>query len=100
MNIQEHLVVFDGWLTSRIKEAYASGKDLAFRDSVAEIQLGEISWEYSLLAPGQSAPHGDGWSVYRLQDMWPQFGDAAGPGGKRGLFALISKALFGSDKPR
>ncbi len=106
MNIQEHLAVFDSWLTCRIGEANASGKDLAFRDLAAEIRLGENAWEYSLLAPGQLAPQGEGWSVYRLQGIWPGFAKVeAGAattdnGPKRGLLAKLSGALFGQDKAR
>jgi len=73
MNIQEHLAAFDGWLTRRIEEAHDMGKDLAFRDMADHIEMCAQAWEYSLLDPGQLAPQGEGWSVYRLQGVWPEF---------------------------
>jgi hypothetical protein len=72
MTIQERLAAFDGWLTHRIEEAYAASKDLAFRELAADGAVAE-PWEYSLLDPGQVSPAGEGWSVYRLQGIWPEF---------------------------
>jgi hypothetical protein len=72
MTIQEHLAAFDGWLTNKIEEAYAASKDLAFRDLAGEGPVAS-AWEYSLLEPGQVSPVGEGWSVYRLQGVWPEF---------------------------
>jgi hypothetical protein len=72
MTIQDHLDAFDRWLTSRIVEAHAAHRDLAFRDLGADLRLGDAAWEYSLLTPGGSRPVGDGWSVYRLQGVWPE----------------------------
>jgi hypothetical protein len=103
MNIQEHLDAFDGWLTSRIDEAHAARKDLAFRDLAPEIRLGANAWEYSLLEPGSRSPAGDGWSIYRLQGVWPQFTQmddepkAAASPAKTSLMGLVSEALFGPD---
>lgn len=103
MNIQEHLDAFDGWLTSRIDEAHAARKDLAFRDLAPEIRLGANAWEYSLLEPGDRSPAGEGWSVYRLQGVWPQFSETddesqdATPAGKKSLMGIVADALFGPD---
>lgn len=72
MNVQERLEAFDSWLTGRIDEAFADRRDLAFRDRVAEFPLGDEAWEYCLLEPGSNSPHGEGWSVYRLQGVWPK----------------------------
>jgi hypothetical protein len=85
MDIQEHLTAFDGWLTRRIEEAYDASKDLAFRDLTPERPC-EDGWEYRLLDPGCRTPEGEGWSVYRLQGVWPEFlaaaeGERAGPSG-------------------
>jgi hypothetical protein len=100
MNIQEHLAAFDGWLTSRIEDAYAARKDLAFRDLVPDEDAGREAWEYSLLTPGQRAPEGEGWSVYRLQGVWPEFLAGAEPPpaalGERGAVVIdLAEALFG-----
>ena len=102
MNIQEHLAAFDGWLTSRIEDAYAAHKDLAFRDLVLNEDSGGQGWEYSLLNPGQRAPEGEGWSVYRLQGVWPEFLAGAEPPpaalGERGaVVADLAQALFGEN---
>src|SRR4051812_9071012 len=103
MNIQEHLDAFEGWLTSRIDEALAARKDLAFRDLAPEIRLGSNAWEYSLLEPGDRSPAGEGWSVYRPHGVWPQFvptGDAphADPSpARKSLMGLVADALFGPD---
>ncbi len=75
MTIHEHLAAFDGWLTSRIEDAYAAHKDLAFRDLAPVREDERATWEYALLNPGQRAPAGEGWSVYRLQGVWPEFLD-------------------------
>lgn len=100
MNIQEHLAVFDGWLTGRIEEASTAGKDLAFRDLAPEIRLGINAWEYSLLEPGQRSPLGEGWSVYRLQGVWPEFAridaELRAPE-RRTLLGVIADAIFGPD---
>ena len=106
MTIQEHLEAFDAWLTSRLEEAYAGRKDLAFRDIAAEVRMGENSWEYSLLEPGEASPHGEGWSVYRLQGVWPKFapsedGASGRPQpGRKSLFGLITNALLGPEGKR
>ena len=104
MNIQEHLDAFDGWLTGRIDEAHAARKDLAFRDLAPEIRLGANAWEYSLLEPGARTPAGEGWSVYRLQGVWPQFSQAddapQAAAGKRSLIGVLADALFGPDPSR
>jgi hypothetical protein len=72
MTIHEQLAAFDGWLTAKIEEAYTACKDLAFRDLEGDGPIAN-AWEYSLLEPGQAGPSGDGWSVYRLQGVWPEF---------------------------
>jgi hypothetical protein len=101
MNIQEHLAAFDGWLTSRIEDAYAARKDLAFRDLPPADGAGAATaWECSLLNPGQRAPEGEGWSVYRLQGVWPEFPVGAEPPpaalGERGAVVTdLAEALFG-----
>ena len=100
MDIQEHLAAFDGWLTHRIEDAYAAHKDLAFRDLEPEQSACAEPWEYSLLEPGQRAPEGGGWSVYRLQGVWPEFAPGAAPPpavlGDRGAVVVdLSEALFG-----
>jgi hypothetical protein len=73
MTIQEHLTAFDGWLTDKIEAAHDAGKDLAFRDAASYGELSAAAWEYSLLEPGHVTPDGEGWSVYRLQGVWPEF---------------------------
>jgi hypothetical protein len=106
MNIQEHLMVFDGWLTGRLEEAYAERKDLAFRDTAAEIRLGDSAWEYTLLAPGGRSPRGDGWSVYRLQGVWPDFKEAGSASAasvapeKKSLLGRIAGTLLGANSPK
>jgi hypothetical protein len=100
MDIQEHLAAFDGWLTHRIEDAYAARKDLAFRDLASDAGADAEPWEYSLLDPGQRAPEGGGWSVYRLQGVWPEFLPGAEPPpaalGERGAVVVnLSEALFG-----
>ena len=103
MNIQEHLAAFDVWLTRRIDEAYAIRKDLAFRDIAAEQRLGDNAWEYCLLEPGGASPQGDGWSVYRLQGVWPQLAppSVASPRARqperKSLLGKITEALLGPD---
>jgi hypothetical protein len=103
MTIQEHLEAFDAWLTGRLEEAYAGRKDLAFRDVAAEVRMGENSWEYSLLDPGETSPHGEGWSVYRLQGVWPKFVEseqtpaARAQPERKSLFGVIAGALLGPD---
>jgi len=72
MSIQEQLATFDRWLTHKIEEAHRTGKDLAFRDAVTDASSAK-GWEYSLLEPGHAGPEGCGWSVYRLQGIWPEF---------------------------
>lgn len=106
MNIQDHLAAFDHWLTSRIEEAHAGRKDLAFRDLAPDIGLGENSWEYCLLEPGARSPQGEGWSVYRLQGAWPESRRreavsirAAAPGRKSFLMA-ITDAFIGREHAR
>lgn len=106
MNIQAHLDAFDGWLTSRIDEAHAARKDLAFRDTAPEITLCSKAWEYCLLDPGARSPAGEGWSVYRLQGVWPEFpqtiGEVQAPAAKKSILDVVADALFGPDhsKPR
>ncbi len=103
MNIQDHLDAFDGWLTSRIDEAHAARKDLAFRDLAPEIPLCANAWEYSLLEPGARSPAGEGWSVYRLQGVWPEFPQTLGevhtppPAAKKSILDVVAHALFGPD---
>jgi hypothetical protein len=72
MTIHEQLAAFDGWLTLKIEEAHRAGKDLAFRDCESAAPSAH-AWEYSLLDPGHASPEGGGWSVYRLQGIWPEF---------------------------
>jgi hypothetical protein len=71
-DIHERLSAFDGWLTRRIEEAHATGKDLAFRDLPPEDQAHAPPWEYSLLEPGARSPIGEGWSVYRFSGVLPE----------------------------
>lgn len=99
--IHERLAAFDGWLTSRLEEAYAAGKDLAFRDQV-EMGPGPSRWEYSLLEPGGRSPQGEGWSVYRLNGVWPERaveagGSSDGPSQfePRSLLDKIAAAVLG-----
>jgi hypothetical protein len=107
MSIQEHLTAFDGWLSHRIAEAHDAHQDLAFRD-VAEAGQMARAWEYALLEPGQARPSGEGWSVYRLQGVWPDFPaqdaepaaavetHAPDQAGRRPtLLAALAKAVFG-----
>lgn len=54
------IAAFDGWLTARLDEARAAGKDLAFFDR-------EPGWSHLLLDPGKEPPVGRAWTVYRLQ---------------------------------
>jgi len=84
MNIQQHLSAFDSWLTTRIEEAHARSRDLAFRDLVVDDPSGESPWEYSLLDPGARTPHGEGWSVYRLNGVWPAAEPEAPPQSQAG----------------
>lgn len=100
MNIQEHLSVFDRWLTGRIEEAHAGRKDLAFRDLAVDAPGGETGWEYSLLEPGARSPQGEGWSVYRLHGVSPEpiaAPEGRSPGGRprKSLLAGINRVLFG-----
>lgn len=78
MNIHQRLAAFDGWLTHRIEDAHAARKDLAFRDRGPDCAAVGDAWEFSLLQPGQGAPAGEGWSVYRLHGVWPEHLAAAG----------------------
>lgn len=96
MNVQEQLAAFDGWLTGRIEEAHAAHKDLAFRDLEPGSEDDAAAWEYSLLEPGQLGPSGEGWSVYRLQGVWPEFRDAASADnrGGRNAFTDMVQAVF------
>jgi hypothetical protein len=94
MDIQEHLAAFDGWLTRRIEEAYDASKDLAFRDLAPENPC-EDGWEYRLLDPGARTPHTEGWSVYRLQGVWPEFqGGEPAEGERAAVFGDISDTVF------
>lgn len=94
MTVQEHLSAFDRWLTSRIEEAHAGRKDLAFRDLALDAPVGEGRWEYSLLEPGARSPQGEGWSVYRLHGVWPEPVEARSASlGKR---ARARKSLLGT----
>jgi hypothetical protein len=106
MTAQDYLTAFDLWLTARIEEAHAFGKDLAFRDRTVNSPLklddDGAAWDHRLLEPGQSAPQGEGWSVYRLQGVWPDFAGEAAPeppraAGRRRkpLIAALSEAVFG-----
>jgi hypothetical protein len=99
MDIQEHLAAFDGWLAHRIEDAYAARKDLAFRDLAPDAGAEGKPWEYSLLDPGQRAPEGGGWSVYRLQGVWPVLPAAEPPpaalGERSAVVVNLTKALFG-----
>jgi hypothetical protein len=100
MDIHEHLAAFDGWLTHRIEDAHAARKDLAFRDLAPDQGVCAEAWEYSLLDPGQRAPEGGGWSVYRLQGVWPQLKPGAEPPpaalGERGAVVVgLTETLFG-----
>lgn len=71
IDIHARLAAFDGWLTGRIEEAYASRKDLAFRDLPPGDSPPSPAWEYSLLEPGARSPIGEGWSVYRFSGVMP-----------------------------
>jgi hypothetical protein len=104
MNIQEHLTAFDGWLTSRLEEAHARRKDLAFRDLEADEPAGASAtlWEYSLLEPGGRSPYGEGWSIYRLNGVWPDIPLKSGDGSetpsaseRRSLLDVIANAVLG-----
>jgi hypothetical protein len=106
MNIQEHLSAFDRWLTSRIEEAQAGRKDLAFRDLAIDLAPGAAPWEYSLIEPGGRSPQGEGWSVYRLHGVWPapaaetpseprSFGSPE----RRSFLGVIADAVFGREAP-
>ena len=104
MNIQEHLSTFDRWLSSRIEEAQSGRKDLAFRDLAIDLPSSAAPWEYSLLEPGASKPHGEGWSVYRLHGVWPEpsgealsLGRSSGAPERRSLLGVIAGALFGKE---
>lgn len=108
MNIQEHLSAFDGWLTSRLEEAHARRKDLAFRDLDDEpVGASATLWEYSLLEPGARSPHGEGWSIYRLNGVWPESPaepdvQAAPPAAseRRSLLDVVVGAVLGRDAQR
>ena len=104
MNVQDQLAAFDGWLTCRIEEAHAAHKDLAFRDLTPGSGEGGGSWEYSLLNPGQPGPPDEGWSVYRLQGVWPEFlqvQDATADGGERqSAVSDLAETVFGQDPPK
>jgi len=107
MNIQEHLLTFDRWLTSRIEEAQAGRKDLAFRDLAIDTAPGKAPWEYSLLEPGSRSPQGEGWSVYRLHGVRPDPAVEAVARARsidaperRGFLGTITGALFGRDAAR
>jgi hypothetical protein len=102
MNIQEHLSAFDSWLTTRLDEAHARHRDLAFRDLIVDERSGVAPWEYSLLEPGGRRPQGEGWSVYRLNGVWPETADEPAPdpaapstSGRRSLIDMITKAVLG-----
>jgi hypothetical protein len=102
MNIQEHLSAFDSWLTTRLDEAHARRRDLAFRDLIVDERSGVAPWEYSLLEPGARRPQGEGWSVYRLNGVWPEIAGEPAPdpgaaptGGRRSFLEMITKAVFG-----
>ncbi|HEY4032059.1 MAG TPA: hypothetical protein VGM25_17060 [Caulobacteraceae bacterium] len=104
MNIQEHLKAFDCWLSSRIEEAHAGHKDLAFRDLAIDLPAHGAPWEYSLLEPGGRTPQGEGWSVYRLHGVWPEAAaETAGEArsfeahGRRSFIGIITDALFGRE---
>jgi hypothetical protein len=103
MNIQERLSAFDSWLTGRIEEAHATRKDLAFRYLSPE-ESAEAPWEYSLLEPGARSPQGDGWSIYRLNGVWPEGsaeyepeGSASGQG-RRSLLDAVADLVFGRSR--
>jgi hypothetical protein len=109
MNIQEHLSAFDGWLTSRLEEAHARRKDLAFRDLADDEPSGGSAtlWEYSLLEPGARTPQGEGWSIYRLNGVWPELsieanGAAETPAvaERRSFLDVIAKAVLGRGPQR
>jgi hypothetical protein len=100
MDIQEHLSAFDRWLTDRIEEAHARRKDLAFRDLAVDGPSSHTPWEYSLLEPGARAPHGEGWSVYRLHGVAPEAADVdalGAPGsavmGRKTLLSSLARIL-------
>ena len=100
MDIQEHLTAFDGWLTRRIQEAYDACKDLAFRDLTPEHPC-EDGWEYRLLEPGSRTPQREGWSVYRLQGVWPEFlakdPNTPSDSERPAVFGDISSTVFDQD---
>ena len=107
IDIHERLSAFDGWLTGRVAEAHATGKDLAFRDLLPEEAPGETPWKYSLMEPGARSPEGDNWSVYRLNGLWPEespqsespvLHPAAAP--RRSLLDAIADAMFGRGRGR
>lgn len=109
MNIQEHLSAFDGWLTTRLEEAHARRKDLAFRDLADDESVGGSAtlWEYSLLEPGARSPHGEGWSIYRLNGVWPEIpvetneqAQAPAAAERRTFLDRITSAVLGRDPQR
>lgn len=108
MNIQEHLVTFDRWLTGRIEEAQTGRKDLAFRDLAIDLPTEKAPWEYSLLEPGARSPQGEGWSVYRLHGVWPELspeGVLPEPPSceapeRRTFIGIITDALLGKEAAR
>ena len=107
MNIQEQLSTFDGWLTCRIEEAHAARKDLAFRDLAPAAGVVASAWEYDLLEPGQRSPAGEGWSVYRLQGVWPEFTDAergasrsSEPERRKSALSALAGIVLGQERRR
>lgn len=103
MDIQEHLQAFDRWLTSRIEEAQNGRKDLAFRDLAIDLPSA-APWEYCLIEPGGRSPHGEGWSVYRLHGVRPEFEDerlgeprSFEAPERRTFIGIITSALFGRE---
>ena len=65
---------FDAWLSDRLDEAHAAGKDLAFFDTdIRPTGPGRyVGWSHVLLEPGCHPPLGETWTVYRLQTQPPE----------------------------
>ena len=59
---------FDTWLSRRLADAHAAGKDFAFFDTdLRSDEKGElVGWSFVLLDPGDHPPLGENWTVYRL----------------------------------
>ena len=72
---------FDRWLSARVTEARAEGKDLAFRDDELGVDPSRdpplVGWIHVLLEAGAAPPAGPDWTVYRFK---PRGWSAKAPG--------------------